>query len=81
MADDFDLGLGGLGDLLKQQLADDEDERRKKMAQERAAAGPNKGAENALGLAAINLLGGFPGSATGATRSAYGRGMAGRRGG
>jgi hypothetical protein len=66
MADNYslgDLGLGGLGDMLKQQVADDETERKKKLLQ----AGANKppAQANALGLGAINLIGGLSGGARG----------------
>jgi hypothetical protein len=52
----IDLGLGGLGDSLSKQVADDEEERKKKLLQ----AGNNQkpGMANALGLGAINILGG-----------------------
>jgi hypothetical protein len=52
-----------LGDLLKQQVADDETERKKKLLM----AGANKppAQANALGLGAINLIGGLSGGARG----------------
>lgn len=55
----IDLGLGGLGDMLKQQVADSEEERKKKLLQ--AGKGGQSGQVKALGLGAINLLGNYGG--------------------
>jgi hypothetical protein len=54
----IDLGLGGLGDALKRQVADDEEERKKKLLQAGNQSQARSGTANALGLGAINLLGG-----------------------
>jgi hypothetical protein len=53
----IDLGLGGLGDSLSKQVQDDEEERKKKLLM--AGQQQNKTA-NAMGLGAINILGGAP---------------------
>lgn len=53
----FDLGLGGLGDTLTQQMKDQDAERKKKLLQ----AGQDKqqpGVRDVLGLNNINILGG-----------------------
>ena len=54
----IDLGLGGLGDSLSKQVQDDEEERKKKLLMA-GSAQQNKTA-NAMGLGAINILGGAP---------------------
>ncbi len=55
----IDLGLGGgEGDALTQQMTDEEKRRRKKLAMS-GQADPN--AANAMGQAAISLLGSFRG--------------------
>ena len=56
----INLGLGGLGDALNQQMADQEEERKKKLLQSANPQGSNKQA-TALGLGNINLLGGYSG--------------------
>lgn len=53
----LDLGLGD-GDLLSQQVDDEETKRRKKLMQ---LGGSEKPGANAMGLAAMNLLGSFRG--------------------
>ena len=53
----INLGLGGLGDALNQQMADQEEERKKKLLQSANPQGGSKQA-TAMGLGAINILGG-----------------------
>lgn len=55
-----DLGLGD-GAALSRQVTDEEEERRKKLRGMTGGAPDMTGGANAMGLAAINLLGAFRG--------------------
>jgi hypothetical protein len=52
----MDLGLGGLGDALSQQVKDEDEERKKKLLQ--LGQQQQSKTASAMGLGAINLLGG-----------------------
>jgi len=55
----IDLGLSGnAGDALTQQVTDDEEERKKKLLG-LSGMQPGQAGANAMGLAAMNLLGSF----------------------
>lgn len=55
----INLGLGGLGDALNQQVQDDEDERKKKLVN--LGLNRGNGNVNAAGLKAISILGNLGG--------------------
>lgn len=54
-----DLGMGGEGDMLSAQMSEEEKLRRKKLLQGAGQADPT--GANAMGMAAMQLLGGFRG--------------------
>jgi hypothetical protein len=57
----IDLGLGGEGNLLSQQVDDEETKRKKKLMQLGGQADTAGAGSNAMGMAAMQLLGSFRG--------------------